>query len=689
MAITSTITGNNTVQLSITTLNNDYSSFSDVTTAVANAITGVNPVDVTGWTLYDSFTSGIIYTQVFQSLNKDGTSYKNAIFKWNRYQTEINISTCEYWDKTNHVPQNEAWTFFDSSPISYKLDNCELIILINPRWLVMHSYICGEQGLWAGIFETVQESITPSTTKHPCWGWISSTLWNLGAPSWNAQPLGLNDTVTYPLISMPRTRTGFTGLNAAKYWGANYGVAAHPSFVSPSGSYSFSAYVGNYYQKYTANTWDRTKQLVMPIKPIYNSAGWNNNVTNYGHIYGLKILSPTGVNMNKIQHSIDSDGNTSAAGTSADHWVLNLHHKTYDNAGWFGNTNTTSQIINTNYIAQTCAVVVNQFVYTASYNGSSGYFMCKSNTLTGTPVPFSNGLIGYNIVLDMKYDGERYIYVCSNQLYRIDTRDDSMMALNVGYSLSTCSINQTHIICAQQGSTTAPVIIRVLKSTFALDPTYGTTTLSGWVESIMFTDAVTDFEGNVHMTAQYPSTIANFRLVKISYNPGASPTYSTLSNTISGAASISSGLFVVDENTILCYLQTTTTMYVFEYNPKTLTRINLFTFPAVNTTSPSKIYTVKVGGCLYFAQPTPSNTTCYGSFISLGSNTTSLANSPMSYININGLYSGSGYNTWTVFNGSQLISSYNGNNQSIRVFRNTNGPYNISNVMLAQVAIPS
>jgi len=65
MTISAIPIGTATAQL---TMSGTDSVFTDFANAVADAITGVNPTATTGWTLYDSFTSGIIFTQVFRAL---------------------------------------------------------------------------------------------------------------------------------------------------------------------------------------------------------------------------------------------------------------------------------------------------------------------------------------------------------------------------------------------------------------------------------------------------------------------------------------------------------------------------------------------------------------------------------------------------------------------------------------------
>jgi hypothetical protein len=65
------------------------------------------PSTASGWTLYDAFWGGVdgtagssspTYTQVFRSVNKDGTTAKNIVLRYNTREQTINTTTYEYWD---------------------------------------------------------------------------------------------------------------------------------------------------------------------------------------------------------------------------------------------------------------------------------------------------------------------------------------------------------------------------------------------------------------------------------------------------------------------------------------------------------------------------------------------------------------------------------------------------------------
>lgn len=688
MALTIASPGTNTVQITTSIAGAVYSSFSDLTQAVSDAITGVSPVRTTGWSTYDAFTttastpSSIIYTQVFRALNKDGITYKNIILRWNTMMQEINVSTCEVWDVANHIPQNESWTYFDSSPIPYRLDATDLMIFVNARWCIIHTYMANEPSVWAGVVETQREDIADSATiaPAPCWGWISSSLWMLGCTSVSARPLISTD---HTLINMPRTRSGNTSFNAAKGFACDYGVTHYPHWLA-TGNGAFIYYLGNQGNKFVANFWDLSKRLVLPLKPIADYTA--TNVTNYGQIFGLKVLSQAGLNMNKIQVNVDSDGNYSPSGTLTDHWLLNNHWKQWsaDSGAYWANTALVPTTVSCGWRPEfICSTGPFYYVTAGLYTQGLG----KVNVLLGTFTSISTVYTYY----DIKYDGERYVYVgSSNGLTRIDTRDDSVSQLAITNGCFTFTINSTHIICAPFNTTATPVITRVLRSTFAVDSSNGSITLATWTESVRITDMVNDHQGNTHMVAPV-ATSANFKIVKMLPTAPAAPTYTTVLNQLVHQQVC---LQVLDSGNIMMWQAvTSSSMYRTQYNPSNMAIIgstsSVGTCSALTTNH--KMYCAKISGMMYVV-PRGSGSAAIGFIQTLGqggSATLSAAPqaTPDNYSSVSSpnLSYATG-NQLLFWDGARIVGNFDA---GLRYYANVNGINQYTGYTLGQTSIPA
>jgi hypothetical protein len=325
-----------------------------------------------------------------------------------------------------HTGTNEAWTYFDSAPVSYNLTACDLIINVSPRWCILHSYLFGEPTMWAGVVETAREDIldTP-VAKSPCWGWVSSTLWALGAS--NISPTAATKSLVsgtgndHTLISMPKTKIGNSGVAAAKGWGADYGVTSVPTWLANTAGpmiYHLGTNALNPLGKFNANAWDSSRRLTLPIKPIGDFG--LQTVTNYGQIYGMKVLAPVGQNMNKINLAVDSDGNSNTAASDRSHWLLNCHYKGTDGNNYF----TTTGITNAQW------AVASKPLGMVSVGSMIYYFSAttigKVDIVTGGDFTIISGQTGFT---DIKYDGERYVYVTSSTpaigIIKIDIANDN------------------------------------------------------------------------------------------------------------------------------------------------------------------------------------------------------------------------------------------------------------------------
>lgn len=574
------------------------------------ASAGITPQASSGWTLLDSFwggqnntngTASQVYTQVFRSLNADGVTYSNIILRYDVQRQEINTSTCESWNATTHAATNEAYTYFDCAPLGFNLAACDMIIMVSPYWCVLHPYLNNEAGLWAGVFENAREDVNDTAENgYPCWGWMSSTLWLLGASHYTAKPLQGLGSNEYPLYSMPRTKQGYTGLSAAKCWSADYGAAMHPNWLTSS-LQAFVVYLGNNANKFIANAWDATQRLVLPVKPISDYSA--SNIGNYGQIFGLKVLAPVGSNMNKLTVPVDSYGNASPTGTNRKHWLLNLHHKrdAGDNNSWFGQSTITADLI-----ATVGSVRPELLIST----GSAYYFITQSggkigkiNAITKTATDIATA----GSYTDIKYDGERYVYVTSSSttgsLVRIDTATDTVVTINsVGFS--ALAINGDTVVCAPTSVSSSPIFYRFVRqaSTGTVNAitasTTATATSPALGESVVIRDMCVDFEGNIWATSTV-STQANHRVIKI---PAVTPfTPSLVSIATAAGIFVNVGLQVLDgTNIILWGAVSSSSIYAYQFNPRTSTLVTNSSVSGVSAlTSGGRITSAKIQGTLY------------------------------------------------------------------------------------------
>lgn len=691
MTISATYIGQSTVQVSTSfTVASGAASltqFMQFAATVADAIVGTQPgaagvnstalgagMGVTfvgsgaqassGWTLYDAFWGGINtdagatspeYTQVFRSLNKDGVTYKNIILRYDTKQGTINTSTCEYWDTlanynnanttpttilaSNHAATNEAWTYFDSAPIGFNTTTTDLIIMVSPRWCILHSYLNNEPSNWAGVVETAREDIMDTAVAGlPCWGWVSSTLWLLGAASISGRPLATSE---HTLICMPRTRQGYTSINAAKGWAADYGATFFPNWINAASVGAFAYYLGNQQNKFISNAWDSTRRLTLPIKPISDYA---TTIANYGQIFGMKVISPVGVNMNKITIPVNADGDAAVGGTDRSHWLLNLHHKTYstDTTSWWTNGSWTNEIIATGGRPE--KVISTGAAYYVIITGGTKVTRINATTKAVTDIIIGGGYT------DIKYDGERYIYVTSSTasiaLTRIDTADDTTIVTANSSSISgaavfsasgysALAINGNTVCCAFNVASNTPNLHRYVRqassgtvSALALTGTFNTITIPSLpaAETQIIRDMTADHEGNF-WCAPFSTAIANFRLAKVS-NTGTP----SLINPITFATQFNNIMLqVLDGNNILVHAPVSSGAHqVGQFNPRTGLIVGsvqtVSTLQALNTNT--DMSSIKFGGAI---MTVPRNSTVANTFVvnSLGKTITTAIGAPV------------------------------------------------------------
>lgn len=762
-------------------------------TAQTTANSTPTPSTNSGWTLYDAFWGGVdgtagtsspVYTQVYRSGNKDGTTAKNIVLRYNIKEQVINTTTYQYWDTqtnydagtistasptatttatassgsnsltvasatgivvgqivvavgvpslstvtaisgttvtisqnttaslsttaitfttTTHTGTAEAWTYFDSAPISYNLSACDFIISVCPRWCILHSYLNNESTMWAGVVETAREDIMDTVAnKNPCWGWISSTLWSLGAVTANLKPLSTGASGDYTLICMPRTKNGSTGVSAAKGWGADFGVTAHPTWLFPATpGAAFTYYLGTG-GKFLANGWDASRRLTLPIKPIADFS--TATVTNYGQIYGMKLLAPVGQNMNKINIAVDSDGNASATSSDRGHWLLNCHHKTADTTSWLTSANATI----TNTVFATALkpggmISTGSGYYYFSYDGTR---IARIDATTQVETAITTAQSGY---CDIKYDGERYIYVTSTTatiaLTKIDIATDTVVStVNVTGGFIALSLSGDTICAAQYNAGTAviqPIFNRYIKqgpvgapaALTATSTNATVTTVATVGEAVIIRDIICDFDGNFWAAGIF-ATNTNFKLIKISPAGVSSlPTWTTTGGQIYPAAATGAvGLQIVDGNNLVIYHAVTVggALYQVQVNPRTSVVISNTTVSSISaSTAGTSISYAKIQGNL-FVYPKNSAAANVSAITPLGRTITSALPAPIINLDIGTTYFAA-LNSFIFWDGARLIGSTDG--PGLRVFSNFNGGINnggnpTSAYSFGQVAIP-
>jgi hypothetical protein len=675
------------------------------------AAAGVTPQTNNGWTLFDSFwggqddlagTQSPIYTQVFRCINKDGLTYKNAVLRYNLKRLTVNITCFEYWDNptnyrapspvavTSHTGVSEAYTYMDCAPIGFNLTSCDFIVNFSPRWGVIHSYINNESSLWAGIFETAREDVMDTAAaNYPCWGFVSSTLWALGAPTagGSGKPLNGGD---YTLICMPKTRQGYTGINAAKGWGADYGSTFMPNWLSTSVN-AFIWYLGNQANKFVSNGWDSTRRLTLPIKPISDFTG---TIVNYGQIYGLKVLAPIGQNMNKITIPCDSDGNASGTGTDRSHWLLNNHHKTAstDNTSWFANTSWTNEVYA--FGGRPDAVCYTGIAIYAILAGGASVVRYRLDTKTVSTVASGGGYT------DIEFDGERYVYFTSStvgiSLSRLDTATDTTLVTFSSVGYSAIGINGGTVVCSPSTASNTPIFYRFVAQAStgtvnpitAASPATVTCPILPGSEVQIIRDIKSDFEGNF-LATPIPVAPTNFRIIKIPYAGGA-PTLFTGLQTVGIPANVN--LQILDGNNAISWQAVTSGLiYQTQFNPRTGALIAATSIgTATALTANTALTAFKCQGSLIMI---PRNTVVGNNWFitSVGKTATTTLAAPVLMIDQGTTMTFATANCIAFFDGSRIYVSVD---TGLRVYSNVNGGISVGGnptgaITLGQVAIPA
>lgn len=711
------------------------STFTEMKDAVKNTVTGLTIASgttfsnggTTGWDLvwegkYDSLSPH--YTQVFRSKNFDNVTYKCAIFNWNIPNNELNLCTCERFGTlaeftastlsaaSSTVITNPAWTFYDCATIGWKLDLCDLVLNIHPRWLLAHAYINSEPCLWAGVFEMQRNDEKDiATQSNPCWGWIGSTMWNIGIVSETLTTLDgastcLNGSGQHLVISMPsapKFSGRVTGIKAAVDFSAHYGSIQHPSWMHTQYSKqicTFSGLIGNTNAKFQNVGWDSTKRAVYPITPIYDYR--SQNPVRLGQIYGLKVLSSVGANMNKISLKAGDDGIFSASATSKDHYILNLHHKVYmtNQINSANITRTIQGAFATGY-QPTGEIISTGSAYFVLTRGS--YRVYKVDATSGTTTSVWDITAAGYIPYCMRFDGERYVYVGhSSGIAKIDVYSSSVTAQITTTPARGIGFLNGYLVYGS-GSTiqTAAQAIYKLELSTNTQTTFGTTAASSY--SVWYGSVETDFYGNVTVIGNTNNSYwssTNWNLPFHIFNSAGvlrgSP--GSVSGTYFGGAAIR---MVTDTVAIIVFAYGASTWssgatgYYLLYTPNTLSIVssgscNTLYHDQQATYMPPLIY--KHSGNMYgYSRYHPTNGysihSMYTSSSATNVNYTYVAGNTLGAGNLNltdAMY------TTICTDGARLITG-SGTNASptLRITTGWNSEQQYNNVKLAQVAILS
>ena len=417
---------------------------------------GVTAQATSGWTLYDAFWGGdiayavvantpdarsIMFTQVFRSINKDATTYKYFIIRYNKQTMVLNTSSCESWNTTTHQPTNETWNFHDCSPIGFNNCCADIIVMVNPRWLCLTSFIDGDPGPWSGVFELEREDVYDTAAAgFPCFVWlcqysmmagVRGGIETLPTGGYNTKP---GDGNYHQVGSFPRLKNGATGKNALQQvWGFDLGICTYMTTFMDNTAPIVSQ-IGGPGGTFRYNGWNTSISQTLPFKPILNAT--SNPPINYGSAYGLKMLYPSGFQMNKISVAVDSDGNASKTGTNRSHWLLN--NVWLDNSILYGYIQNYPLNFVTKLGGGLTSIGANNIIHCVVV-GTYGYIIddlhkfsrIDLRTFVVTPIAGINA--NTTRIADIKYDGERYVYIArTTVIQRLDIADESV-ATSVAY----------------------------------------------------------------------------------------------------------------------------------------------------------------------------------------------------------------------------------------------------------------
>lgn len=379
-------------------------NFDSVIAAVDAAIVGL------GWTSYDTIYKGIV-TRVFRCLNKDGSTYKYAIFRWDKPNQVCTMTSCESWDTSTHTPTNETNNgkgIYGRVP--FAVDYCDIVIFGSTRWLGMLSYIATVPSDWALCVESEREAAEDTAAALvPCWGMTCGAL---------AFGSGVTGTIIEAMVIYPRTKNGLTGSTARSTtctkllsW-ASYGAGGVNGTIGDNLCVSVIANV--------RHAWDTSKKVISSMRQSWiEGTTPNQNLTITGRFFGIKVSAVLGNQMDKVTGvPCNSDMFYAAGGSATDHWLLQMvyQHQAYQLIGATPAFPTYITFATTGITTVYCSVSTGRYIYVGSNTG-----VWKYDLLTSTWAAVAS--TGAAAILGMCFDG-RYVYAGSTTgLYRIEVQN--------------------------------------------------------------------------------------------------------------------------------------------------------------------------------------------------------------------------------------------------------------------------
>ena len=477
-----------------------------------NVIAGVNTAITTlGWSLYDSVdqtTYSPIVTRVYRVLNTDATTYKYAILRYDTLRLRINLSCCESWNNSTHVATNESWHSDGAFFHGYDLRQSTIYVNSNARHLLLQTWILGEPGHWAGIFET--ERVAPediAANSSPCFFYTNSLM--LGTP-WGTP---MDVAPSFVTTAFPRTPDGLTDYAAAGVYAPTTSRGMWPPYY-PSGN---TANVGGNTVYSNANTDGNSLHLgswwmnigAGAINPETGTGGggtsqgptwgWDSAATPvtsvsidairkhmpFGRIYDIGVTVPLGTNQLETTYftANTAGGWPDTTGSNTEFLLLPLNGGSYTKqsnnnnvlVGNYGQTVINSGInswwANTSTATFSSLTSVGNNVWAGANNGIWYWNQTiGSNTLPVLAYFNSNG------IYDLMFDGKRSIYGTTNTgLIQIDTETlatNSITSANITAQGGCAYLNMDnkYIYATNRTSNTRPYCHQIYRSNNAVNP---------------------------------------------------------------------------------------------------------------------------------------------------------------------------------------------------------------------------
>jgi hypothetical protein len=467
MTITTTSLGSYTTQI---TLSGETSSTNFINT-LDSTITSA------GWSQVDVTNP---YYRVYNSLNADGSTYKYIGICIDPATLKINTTSYESWNASTHTATNEVWTFNRAGTMGYAMSGCDVIVMASSHWLILQTFIRAQPSCWSGVVELARE--LPEDTAaagYPCWAWMSSAT---------AFTLLNNQSMC---VSLPRTRTNLTGINAA----------LNTTLQSEYGRFGTTTYLGQAFTalaQFVTYGWNNTKKILHGLRPVVGTTEV------HGRMFGMKATYNIGSSYNSVSIPIDSNFNYSSTGTNANHWVLaanpsvtpnNLFNPVVGNPV-SGTTQIATVANTTGYYANQVAVTCNNVLYYTSNSSPGGVWKSDvSGTAPTTPtqVPGIPSVACWGIV----YDNVQYMYVATpSGVYQINTlNNDSCVLISTPANVGVLYWDGTYLWASnQRAAGTNGSVYQINVSTLTIINTIVVQAASGYIASIC-----SDFQGNTYV----------------------------------------------------------------------------------------------------------------------------------------------------------------------------------------------